>query len=163
EIRPTDCVLPPFLGAGACALPRGGAASDRGVQLRRRAQRMTCVHPETPPYPRPHLGAVKSTSAERAPHTPSYRVYQLSRRVPAPPARLRCEALCRAFGEVPALGSIGLELELGGLLGLVGLYGCVKPPGPRMLAVLQRRTYGTMPIGVCVVNRIPPKDRSIAL
>src|SRR5262249_50394775 len=144
EIRPTDCVLPPFLGAGACALPGDGAASDRAVQLRRGPQRMSHVHSEAPPDPRAELGAEKPTSAERAPHVRFNGVYKL-------------------FGEVPAVRNLELEIEQGEFLVLVGPSGCGKTTTLRMLAGLERPTYGTIQIGGRVVNRIPPKDRNIAL
>src|SRR5262249_4275898 len=134
----------PFLGAGACALPGDGAASDRGVQLRRGPQRMSHVHSEAPPDPRAELGAEKPTSAEREPHVRFNGVYKL-------------------FGEVPAVRNLEREIEQGELLVLVGPSGWGKTTTLRMLAGLERPTYGTIQIGGRVVNRIPPKDRNIAL
>jgi multiple sugar transport system ATP-binding protein len=69
----------------------------------------------------------------------------------------------KLFGSVPAVRDLNLEIAQGEFLVLVGPSGCGKTTTLRMLAGLERPTYGTIQIGGRMVNRVPPKDRNIAL
>jgi multiple sugar transport system ATP-binding protein len=69
----------------------------------------------------------------------------------------------KLFGSFVAVRDLNLEIEQGEFLVLVGPSGCGKTTTLRMLGGLERPTYGTIQIGDRVVNRVPPKDRNIAL
>ena len=69
----------------------------------------------------------------------------------------------KLFGSVVAVHDLDLEIRNGEFLVLVGPSGCGKTTTLRMLAGLERPTYGTIQIAGRVVNRVPPKDRNIAL
>jgi multiple sugar transport system ATP-binding protein len=69
----------------------------------------------------------------------------------------------KLFGTVAAVRDLNLEIARGEFLVLVGPSGCGKTTTLRMLAGLERPTYGTIQISGRTVNRVPPKDRNIAL
>jgi len=69
----------------------------------------------------------------------------------------------KMFGPVAAVRDLNLEIARGEFLVLVGPSGCGKTTTLRMLAGLERPTYGTIQISGRTVNRVPPKDRNIAL
>ena len=69
----------------------------------------------------------------------------------------------KLFGPVAAVRDLNLEIGRGEFLVLVGPSGCGKTTTLRMLAGLERPTYGTIQISGRTVNRVSPKDRNIAL
>jgi multiple sugar transport system ATP-binding protein len=66
-------------------------------------------------------------------------------------------------GDVAAVRNLNLQIRKGEFLVLVGPSGCGKTTTLRMLAGLERPSYGTISISGRPVNRVPPKDRNIAL
>jgi ABC-type sugar transport system ATPase subunit len=66
-------------------------------------------------------------------------------------------------GEVVAVDDVSLEVGDGELMVLVGPSGCGKSTVLRMLAGLEEVSAGTIAIDGRVVNRVPPKDRDIAM
>jgi multiple sugar transport system ATP-binding protein len=66
-------------------------------------------------------------------------------------------------GGARAVSDFDLEVEDGEFMVLVGPSGCGKTTALRMVAGLEHITEGTVRIGDRVVNRVPPKDRDIAM
>ena len=66
-------------------------------------------------------------------------------------------------GEVVAVNEVSFEVHDGEFLVLVGPSGCGKTTTLRMVAGLERQTYGDIYIGGRLVNLLPPKDRDIAM
>jgi multiple sugar transport system ATP-binding protein len=82
---------------------------------------------------------------------------------PEETAHVGFKGVHKLFGSVAAVRDLNLDIRSGEFLVLVGPSGCGKTTTLRMLAGLERPTYGTIEIGGRVVNRVPPKDRNIAL
>jgi multiple sugar transport system ATP-binding protein len=71
--------------------------------------------------------------------------------------------LSKSFGNVEVLRNINLEARTGEFIALVGPSGCGKSTLLAMLAGLESVGQGEIEIGGRVVNRVPPKDRDIAM
>jgi multiple sugar transport system ATP-binding protein len=69
----------------------------------------------------------------------------------------------KSFGAVPIIKGVNIEIADGEFVILVGPSGCGKSTLLRMLAGLENITAGEIKIGGRVVNRMPPKERDIAM
>jgi multiple sugar transport system ATP-binding protein len=69
----------------------------------------------------------------------------------------------KRFGDFTAVKELTMEIEDGKFTVLVGPSGCGKTTTLRMVAGLEEITEGEIKIGERVVNRVPPKDRDIAM
>ena len=69
----------------------------------------------------------------------------------------------KRFGDFTAVDDLTMEIEDGKFTVLVGPSGCGKTTTLRMVAGLEECTEGEIRIGERVVNRVPPKDRDIAM
>jgi multiple sugar transport system ATP-binding protein len=78
-------------------------------------------------------------------------------------ASLTVSNLKKAFGSVPVLKGIDLEVKTGEFVVLVGPSGCGKSTLLAIIAGLESVTEGEVRIGERVVNSVPPKDRDIAM
>jgi multiple sugar transport system ATP-binding protein len=66
-------------------------------------------------------------------------------------------------GGIAAVRDFNLEVADGELMVLVGPSGCGKSTLLRMIAGLEEISSGTVAIGGRVVNRLPPRDRDVAM
>ena len=79
-------------------------------------------------------------------------------------ARVTFEHVTKRFGdETIAVNDLDLEIADGELMVLVGPSGCGKTTALRCIAGLEEVTSGRLRIGDRVVNRVPSKDRNIAM
>ncbi|HET9675661.1 MAG TPA: sn-glycerol-3-phosphate ABC transporter ATP-binding protein UgpC [Gaiellaceae bacterium] len=79
-------------------------------------------------------------------------------------AEIQLDKLTKVYPDgTEALTALDLEIDDGEFLVLVGPSGCGKTTALRMVAGLEEITSGTVRIGGEVVNRLPPKDRDIAM
>jgi multiple sugar transport system ATP-binding protein len=69
----------------------------------------------------------------------------------------------KRFGDFTAVDDLSMEIEDGKFTVLVGPSGCGKTTTLRMVAGLEEATSGEIRIGERTVNRVPPKDRDIAM
>src|SRR5437764_3896639 len=69
----------------------------------------------------------------------------------------------KAYGHVPAVKDITLEIKDREFVVLVGPSGCGKSTTLRMIAGLEEISAGKILIGGRVVNHLPPRDRDIAM
>ncbi len=69
----------------------------------------------------------------------------------------------KSFGATKILHGVSVDIEDGQFVVLVGPSGCGKSTLLRMLAGLENITGGEIAIGDRVVNKVPPKDRDIAM
>jgi len=69
----------------------------------------------------------------------------------------------KRFGNFTAVDDLSLLIEDGKFTVLVGPSGCGKTTTLRMVAGLEESSEGEIRIGDRVVNRVPPKDRDIAM
>jgi multiple sugar transport system ATP-binding protein len=69
----------------------------------------------------------------------------------------------KAYGSVPVLHGVDIDMADGEFVVLVGPSGCGKSTLLRMIAGLEEITAGDILIGDKVVNSLPPKDRDIAM
>jgi multiple sugar transport system ATP-binding protein len=83
--------------------------------------------------------------------------------VARPEVHVGFKGVYKLFDSVVAVRDLNLEIAQGEFLVLVGPSGCGKTTTLRMLAGLERPTYGTIEIAGRVVNRVAAKDRNIAL
>src|SRR6266511_1669033 len=83
---------------------------------------------------------------------------------PAPMAPIALEDLSKVYADgTHAVSDLSLEIEDGELVVFVGPSGCGKTTALRMVAGLEDITSGVVRIGERVVNKLPPKDRDIAM
>jgi multiple sugar transport system ATP-binding protein len=79
-------------------------------------------------------------------------------------AAIRLEELTKVYPDgTKAVDSLDLEIDDAELVVLVGPSGCGKTSALRMVAGLEDITAGRVVIGDRIVNRIPPKDRDVAM
>jgi len=78
-------------------------------------------------------------------------------------AEVTLTKITKKFGNFVAVNEIDLGIEDGRFTVLVGPSGCGKTTTLRMIAGLEEITEGEIRIGDRVVNRVPPKDRDIAM
>jgi len=78
-------------------------------------------------------------------------------------AEVALSKVMKKFGDFVAVKEIDLQVEDGAFTVLVGPSGCGKTTTLRMIAGLEEVTSGEVSIGDRVVNRVPPKDRDIAM
>jgi multiple sugar transport system ATP-binding protein len=71
--------------------------------------------------------------------------------------------ITKRFGDFTAVRNVDMQIEDGKFTVLVGPSGCGKTTTLRMVAGLEEITEGEIKIGERVVNRVPPKDRDIAM
>jgi multiple sugar transport system ATP-binding protein len=76
---------------------------------------------------------------------------------------VQLSGIYKLFGSVAAVRNLNLEIRQGEFLVLVGPSGCGKTTTLRMLAGLERPTFGTITIAGRDVTRVPSRDRNIAL
>jgi multiple sugar transport system ATP-binding protein len=69
----------------------------------------------------------------------------------------------KSFGTTPIIKGVSFDIADGEFVVLVGPSGCGKSTLLRMLAGLENITAGEIRIGGMVVNRMPPKERDIAM
>jgi multiple sugar transport system ATP-binding protein len=79
-------------------------------------------------------------------------------------AAITLDRLTKVYGDgTRAVSELDLEIADGELVVLVGPSGCGKTSALRMVAGLEPITEGRVVIGGEVVNKLPPKDRDIAM
>jgi multiple sugar transport system ATP-binding protein len=78
-------------------------------------------------------------------------------------ANVEIREVRKAFGSTQILHGVSVDIEDGQFVVLVGPSGCGKSTLLRMLAGLENITGGEIAIGGRVVNKVPPKDRDIAM
>ena len=71
--------------------------------------------------------------------------------------------LCKNYGETQVVRNVNLEIPDREFFVLVGPSGCGKSTTLRMVAGLEEVTSGEIWIGDRLVNKVPPKDRDIAM
>ncbi len=79
------------------------------------------------------------------------------------PVHVAFSGIYKLFGSVAAVRNLNLEIRQGEFLVLVGPSGCGKTTTLRMLAGLERPTYGSITIDGRDITRVAPRDRNIAL
>jgi multiple sugar transport system ATP-binding protein len=79
-------------------------------------------------------------------------------------ARIKLEQLTKVYPDgTKAVDSLDLEIGDGEFVVLVGPSGCGKTSALRMVAGLEDITEGRVWIGDTVANKVPPKDRDVAM
>ena len=79
-------------------------------------------------------------------------------------ADVRLEHVTKRFSKsVAALDDLTLEVGDGEFMILVGPSGCGKTTALRLVAGLEKPTWGTIAIGGRIVNDVTPRDRDIAM
>ena len=69
----------------------------------------------------------------------------------------------KAFGATAVIHGVDISIRDGEFVVLVGPSGCGKSTLLRMIAGLENITGGEIRIGERVVNRLPPKERDVAM
>ena len=78
-------------------------------------------------------------------------------------ARVSIRAVHKQFGSTRVIRGVDVEIADGEFCVLVGPSGCGKSTLLRMIAGLEEISEGEIAIGDTVVNRVPPKERDIAM
>src|ERR1700716_3048699 len=78
-------------------------------------------------------------------------------------SEVRVEDLHKIFDPETAVEDLNLTVNAGEFLVLVGPSGCGKTTTLRMLAGLERPSYGRILIGDKLVNNVPPRYRDVAM
>jgi multiple sugar transport system ATP-binding protein len=78
-------------------------------------------------------------------------------------AAVSIKAVQKFFGSTQVIRGVDIDIADGEFCVLVGPSGCGKSTLLRMLAGLEEITHGEISIGGRVVNRVPPKERDIAM
>ncbi|MFC2082820.1 ABC transporter ATP-binding protein [Candidatus Bipolaricaulota bacterium] len=78
-------------------------------------------------------------------------------------AEVTLTSITKKFGDFTAVDDVSMLIEDGKFTVLVGPSGCGKTTTLRMIAGLETATEGEIRIGDRVVNKVPPKDRDIAM
>src|SRR2546427_9572520 len=78
-------------------------------------------------------------------------------------AEVKFEGVHKIFGTETAVEDLNLSVQAGEFMVLVGPSGCGKTTTLRMLAGLERPSYGRILIGDKLVNNVPPRFRDVAL
>src|SRR5207244_1014375 len=78
-------------------------------------------------------------------------------------AAVSISAVRKNFGSTQVIRGVDVEIADGEFCVLVGPSGCGKSTLLRMIAGLEEITGGEVSIGGRVVNRVPPKERDIAM
>src|SRR5579864_4485019 len=73
------------------------------------------------------------------------------------------EGVYKLFGAETAVEDLNLTVDSGEFLVLVGPSGCGKTTTLRMLAGLERPSYGRILIGDRLVNNVSPRFRDVAM
>lgn len=76
---------------------------------------------------------------------------------------LSLKNVCKRYGNVSVIEDLNLEIQDKEFLVLVGPSGCGKSTTLRMIAGLEDISDGEIYIGDTLVNKLPPKDRNIAM
>jgi multiple sugar transport system ATP-binding protein len=78
-------------------------------------------------------------------------------------AEVKFEGVHKLFGTEAAVEDLNLTVEAGEFMVVVGPSGCGKTTTLRMLAGLERPTYGRILIGDRLVNNVAPRFRDVAM
>jgi multiple sugar transport system ATP-binding protein len=78
-------------------------------------------------------------------------------------AEVRFEGVHKIFGTETAVEDLNLTVEAGEFMVVVGPSGCGKTTTLRMLAGLERPSYGRILIGDKLVNNVSPRFRDVAM
>lgn len=78
-------------------------------------------------------------------------------------AEVRLENVCKLFDEVVAVDNFNMSIQDKEFVVLVGPSGCGKTTTLRMIAGLESITSGDVYIGDNLINKLPAKDRNIAM
>ena len=78
-------------------------------------------------------------------------------------ASVKFDNVIKAFGETKVIKGVSIDIQDGELIVFVGPSGCGKSTLLRMLAGLEDVSDGNIYIGDTVVNKVPSKDRNIAM
>src|SRR2546426_12589897 len=78
-------------------------------------------------------------------------------------SEVRFQGVHKIFGTETAVEDLNLTVNAGEFLVLVGPSGCGKTTTLRMLAGLERPSYGRILIGDRLVNNVPPRFRDVAM
>src|SRR5690242_6492553 len=76
---------------------------------------------------------------------------------------VRFEGVHKIFGAESAVEDLNLTINAGEFMVLVGPSGCGKTTTLRMLAGLERPSYGRILIGDRLVNNVTPRFRDVAM
>lgn len=78
-------------------------------------------------------------------------------------ASLTIRELCKKFGNHQAVDHVSLDIKDGEFLVIVGPSGCGKTTLLRMIAGLEIPDQGEIYVGDRFINKVPPKDRDVAM